>query len=56
MRGVRGERGDEIANNYCQCGPVFEKNGMQLVVLTVVGQSFMLHQIRKMVGKLFALL
>lgn len=37
-------------------GDVFEINGMQFVRCTVVGQSFMLHQIRKMIGMAIAIM
>eukprot|EP00002_Diphylleia_rotans_P017162 TRINITY_DN3328_c0_g1_i6.p1 TRINITY_DN3328_c0_g1~~TRINITY_DN3328_c0_g1_i6.p1 ORF type:complete len:397 (-),score=74.83 TRINITY_DN3328_c0_g1_i6:25-1215(-) len=33
-----------------ECGEPFVKDGIELVHLTIIGQSFMLHQIRKMVG------
>jgi len=33
-----------------QIGEPFEWSGLEFVVLTVHGQSFMLHQIRKMIG------
>ena len=34
-----------------QCGEPFVMDGMEFCVLKVKGQSFMLHQIRKMIGK-----
>jgi tRNA pseudouridine38-40 synthase len=37
-------------------GDVFEINGIQFVRCTVVGQSFMLHQIRKMIGMAIAIM
>lgn len=33
-----------------QCGKKFEAEGIEFLVLRVKGQSFMLHQIRKMIG------
>ncbi|RWS25507.1 tRNA pseudouridine synthase A-like protein [Leptotrombidium deliense] len=33
-----------------ECGEPFEIDGLQLVVIRIKGQSFMLHQIRKMIG------
>ena len=33
-----------------QIGEPFEWNGLEFVILTVHGQSFMMHQIRKMIG------
>lgn len=33
-----------------ECGQPFEAEGLEFVVVRVKGQSFMLHQIRKMVG------
>ncbi|KAM8829175.1 pseudouridylate synthase 1 homolog isoform 1-T1 [Spinachia spinachia] len=36
------------------CGEPFMNSGMQFAVITVRGQSFMLHQIRKMIGLVIA--
>lgn len=33
-----------------QCGKTIEADGIEFIVLRVKGQSFMLHQIRKMIG------
>ena len=33
-----------------QCGEPFVREGIEFVAMTVRGQSFMLHQIRKMIG------
>ncbi|XP_062511886.1 pseudouridylate synthase 1 homolog [Corticium candelabrum] len=44
---------DPSAQRYIKefnCGQPFERQGMEFVVLRVNGQSFMLHQIRKMIG------
>lgn len=38
------------------CGDPFIKDGLEYVVLRVRGQSFMLHQIRKMIGLCTAIL
>ncbi|CAG7823342.1 unnamed protein product, partial [Allacma fusca] len=36
------------------CGEPFVKDGLEYVILRVKGQSFMLHQIRKMIGLVMA--
>ncbi|CAG0916334.1 unnamed protein product [Notodromas monacha] len=33
-----------------ECGKPYEKHGMEWLLVTIKGQSFMLHQIRKMIG------
>ncbi len=33
-----------------ECGKPFVKDDIEFAVITVKGQSFMLHQIRKMIG------
>eukprot|EP00002_Diphylleia_rotans_P025211 TRINITY_DN4984_c0_g3_i1.p1 TRINITY_DN4984_c0_g3~~TRINITY_DN4984_c0_g3_i1.p1 ORF type:complete len:450 (-),score=105.13 TRINITY_DN4984_c0_g3_i1:1125-2474(-) len=33
-----------------ECSDPFQLDGMEVVLMTVIGQSFMLHQIRKMIG------
>ena len=38
------------------CGEPFERDGMEWVLLTIKGASFMLHQIRKMVGLCIAVM
>lgn len=49
---------DPSANRYIfnfECGTPFLLNEMEFVALKVKGQSFMLHQIRKMVGTVIAI-
>ena len=36
---------------FIQCGKPFEENGKEFITISVKGQSFMLHQIRKMIGE-----
>ncbi|KAK7077696.1 tRNA pseudouridine synthase 1 [Halocaridina rubra] len=38
------------------CGDPFEREGLEWVIIKIKGQSFMLHQIRKMVGLVIAVL
>lgn len=50
--------GDPSAQRYMvsfHCDKPFEKDGIELISLYVRGQSFMLHQIRKMVGVIIAI-
>ncbi|XP_050439951.1 pseudouridylate synthase 1 homolog isoform X2 [Adelges cooleyi] len=50
--------GDPSAQRYMvsfYCDKPFEKDGVELISLYVRGQSFMLHQIRKMVGVIIAI-
>uniref|UniRef100_A0A2S2Q1G7 Pseudouridylate synthase 1 homolog n=1 Tax=Sipha flava TaxID=143950 RepID=A0A2S2Q1G7_9HEMI len=50
--------GDPSAQRYMvsfYCDKPFEKDGIELISLYVRGQSFMLHQIRKMVGVIIAI-
>ncbi|XP_042898423.1 pseudouridylate synthase 1 homolog isoform X2 [Parasteatoda tepidariorum] len=45
--------GDPSCKRYmmsCECSSPFESSGIEFTVIQVKGQSFMLHQIRKMVG------
>ncbi|KAF5283528.1 hypothetical protein FQR65_LT13849 [Abscondita terminalis] len=49
---------DPSAKRYIfsfECEPPFIRNGVEFAVMKVKGQSFMLHQIRKMVGLIIAL-
>lgn len=39
-----------------EAGEPFEENGLEFVVIKVKGQSFMLHQIRKMIGMMIAVM
>ncbi|XP_077286222.1 pseudouridine synthase 1 isoform X2 [Arctopsyche grandis] len=39
-----------------ECGEPFVSNGMEFAVIEIKGQSFMLHQIRKMVGVVLAIM
>lgn len=39
-----------------QCLEPFEKEGLEFVILKIKGQSFMLHQIRKMIGMSVAII
>lgn len=41
---------------HVQCGEPFMRDGAEFAVVTVRGQSFMLHQIRKMVGLVLAVM
>ena len=50
---VRVDADDPSAKRYIlsfDCSEPFEINGMWFVRTTVVGQSFMLHQIRKLIA------
>lgn len=47
------EANDPSCNRFimsCECGEPFVQNGLEFCIIRVKGQSFMLHQIRKMVG------
>ncbi|XP_072155770.1 pseudouridylate synthase 1 homolog isoform X2 [Bemisia tabaci] len=49
---------DPSCNRYMKhiaCSEPYMKDGLELVEITVKGQSFMLHQIRKMVGLVMAI-
>ncbi|GFR26932.1 tRNA pseudouridine synthase A [Trichonephila clavata] len=51
--------GDPSCKRYIMsfdCGPPFESHGIEFSVIKVKGQSFMLHQIRKMVGLTIAVI
>lgn len=48
---------DPSAKRYIMemhCEPPFEQGGLELAVIKVKGQSFMMHQIRKMIGLVIA--
>lgn len=40
----------------CECSRPFEREGLEFVQIQLKGQSFMLHQIRKMVGLVIAIM
>ena len=57
LQGCRAS--DPSANRYMlrfRAGNAFTVNGQQFVSCTVLGQSFMLHQIRKMMGAVIAVM
>lgn len=50
---------DDSSKRYIidiECGEPFERNGLEWIVIRIKGQSFMMHQIRKMVGLAIAVL
>ncbi|CAL1272198.1 unnamed protein product [Larinioides sclopetarius] len=50
--------GDPSCKRYiisCECGPPFMSSGIEFSVIKIKGQSFMLHQIRKMIGLAIAI-
>ncbi|GFU00658.1 tRNA pseudouridine synthase A [Nephila pilipes] len=51
--------GDPSCKRYImsfECGPPFQSCGIEFLVIKVKGQSFMLHQIRKMIGLTIAII
>lgn len=49
---------DASAHRYImkfKCGKPFEESGKEFITISVKGQSFMLHQIRKMIGLVLAI-
>ncbi|XP_045110071.1 tRNA pseudouridine synthase A-like isoform X2 [Portunus trituberculatus] len=55
---ARKKAQDASANRYIMdidCGQPFERNGLEWLLIKIKGQSFMLHQIRKMVGLAMAI-
>uniref|UniRef100_A0A0P4W3T8 Pseudouridylate synthase 1 homolog n=1 Tax=Scylla olivacea TaxID=85551 RepID=A0A0P4W3T8_SCYOL len=55
---ARKKAQDASANRYIMdidCGQPFERNGLEWLLVKIKGQSFMLHQIRKMVGLAMAI-
>ncbi|GFX47052.1 tRNA pseudouridine synthase A [Trichonephila clavipes] len=51
--------GDPSCKRYIlsfECGSPFESHGLEFCVIKVKGQSFMLHQIRKMIGLTIAII
>jgi len=56
---VKVDPNDACANRYIisfDCSAPFEINGEQFVRTTVVGQSFMLHQIRKLIAMMLGVI
>ncbi|XP_076308202.1 pseudouridylate synthase 1 homolog isoform X2 [Tachypleus tridentatus] len=50
---------DESSKRYilsCECGMPFVREGIEFAIIKIKGQSFMLHQIRKMVGLSIAIM
>ena len=41
---------------FTKMGPAMIREGLEFAVITVNGQSFMMHQIRKMIGITIAIL
>ncbi|XP_045584791.1 pseudouridylate synthase 1 homolog isoform X1 [Procambarus clarkii] len=55
---ARKKAQDASANRYIMdidCGEPFERDGLEWLVIKIKGQSFMLHQIRKMIGLTMAI-
>lgn len=55
---ARKKASDASANRYImevECRDPFEREGLEWVVIKIKGQSFMLHQIRKMIGLVMAI-
>lgn len=55
---ARKKAQDASANRYIMdidCGEPFERNNVEWLLIKIKGQSFMLHQIRKMVGLAMAI-
>ncbi|CAL4087775.1 unnamed protein product, partial [Meganyctiphanes norvegica] len=55
---ARKKAHEDSAKRYIMdmtCGEPFERNGYEWIMITVKGQSFMLHQIRKMIGVAMAI-
>lgn len=53
------EASDPSCNRFimsCECSEAFVQNGLEFCVIRLKGQSFMLHQIRKMVGLAIAVM
>ncbi|XP_069958192.1 pseudouridylate synthase 1 homolog isoform X1 [Cherax quadricarinatus] len=55
---ARKKAQDASANRYIMdidCGEPFERDGLEWLIIKIKGQSFMLHQIRKMIGLTMAI-
>ncbi|XP_047494143.1 tRNA pseudouridine synthase A-like isoform X1 [Penaeus chinensis] len=55
---ARKKASDASANRYImevECSDPFEREGLEWIIIKIKGQSFMLHQIRKMIGLVMAI-